>query len=646
MKKLFLSFVTALWVVSLPAQESDFRFGKVSEEELRMERYEKDPDANAVVLYEETSIHYLVGNQLSLIRDYFVRIKVFKSDGADVANVELPYIFQHENYANLDAVAYNLVDGKIVKSPMRRQYLFREQVDGDHWLLKFSIPEVREGTVIEYRYSMNSDFVTSIDPVILQHGIPAARTKVRVMIPEYFRFNVNLKGYLPIEMREDVITGTISGTNYHFNEREIAADGVDIPALKREPFVWDLDEFRSMITFELSQLALPNTMVRNFSASWKDVNESLAKSKFNDYLHINNPFRDEVEAIRARNLPQRETLHEILRTVQSHMKWNHIYNLFGDSPREAADKGEGSSSEINFVLAAALRDAGFKVDPILLNPRFAGRLPQVYATIDGIHTFILRVTLADGSFAYLDGTNPHADVDLLPKELLVDRARVYGVDNESGWCDLSHLAPSSTNINMIIEMRDDRSLHAQVVERYTNQAALETSTEYDEAQSEEKYIEKLEKQHEIRIEELKINGTGTPVVTQEYTMVKKADEVGDLIYLNATIIPFLSDNPFKSAVRNYPVEFDLPRTYNILGSIRLPEGYVVEELPRAASFNAFGGDIACFYMIRAADGVLQFNMRFTQKRIIFLPEEYADLQAMFGAVAELCNRKIVLRKQQ
>lgn len=99
MKKLFLSFVTALWVVSLPAQESDFRFGKVSEEELRMERYEKDPDANAVVLYEETSIHYLVGNQLSLIRDYFVRIKVLKSDGADVANVELPYIFQHENYA-------------------------------------------------------------------------------------------------------------------------------------------------------------------------------------------------------------------------------------------------------------------------------------------------------------------------------------------------------------------------------------------------------------------------------------------------------------------------------------------------------------------------------------------------------------------
>ena len=261
------------------------------------------------------------------------------------------------------------------------------------------------------------------------------------MIPEYFRFNVHAKGYLSTNMREDVITGTISGSNYHFNEREISADGVDIPTLKREPFVWDLDEFRSMITFELSQLALPNTMVRNFSSSWKDVNESLTKSRFNDYLHINNPFREEVEAIRARNLPERETLHKILRTVQSHMKWNHTYTLLGQSPREAASKGEGSSAEINFVLMSALRDAGFTVTPILLNPRFTGRLPQFYATIDG--------------------TNPHADIDLLPTELLVDRARVYGVNDDSGWCDLSHLAPSSTNINMIIDVRDDRSLHTR-----------------------------------------------------------------------------------------------------------------------------------------------------------------------------------------
>lgn len=129
MKRLILSLAATLEVVSLlQAQESDFRFGKVSEEELRMERYDRDPDAEAVVLCEEVRTYYLIGNQFTRMTDYFIRIKVLKAEGKEYADVELPYVFQRENYASLDAVAYNLVDGKVVKTPLKKQYLFREQV--------------------------------------------------------------------------------------------------------------------------------------------------------------------------------------------------------------------------------------------------------------------------------------------------------------------------------------------------------------------------------------------------------------------------------------------------------------------------------------------------------------------------------------
>jgi len=129
MKKLILSLAATLAAVSLlQAQEPDYRFGKVSEEELRMERYDRDPDAEAVVLCEEVRTYYLIGNQFTRMTDYFIRIKVLKAEGKEYADVELPYVFQRENYASLDAVAYNLVDGKIVKTPLKKQYLFREQV--------------------------------------------------------------------------------------------------------------------------------------------------------------------------------------------------------------------------------------------------------------------------------------------------------------------------------------------------------------------------------------------------------------------------------------------------------------------------------------------------------------------------------------
>ncbi|WP_308662180.1 DUF3857 domain-containing protein [uncultured Alistipes sp.] len=647
MKKLILSLAATLAAVSLlQAQEPDYRFGKVSEEELRMERYDRDPDAEAVILYEELRTYFLIGNQFTRMTDYFIRIKVLKAEGKEYADINLPYVFQRENYANLDAVAYNLVDGKIVKTPLKKQYLFREQVGDEQWMLKFSIPEVREGTVIEYRYRMNSDFVTYIPSVVVQHDIPTVRMKATVEIPEYLRFNVNTKGYLSINMRENTIAGRIAGTDVPYNVREITTEGRDIPALKKEPFVWNRNEFRSMIDFELSQIAMPFSDVQNFSLTWKDVNEALAETDFNSNIRMGNPFKEETAAIVARNLAPRQTLHELLRLVQSHMKWDGKYRLMSSSPRNAADKGTGNSAEINSVLMAAVKDAGFDVVPLLLNPRSRGRLPLAHPSFDGISTFILRVTLDDGKFAYLDGTDPDSDVDLLPTDLLVDRARIYGVSGDVGWCDLSRLAPGNTHINMTLGFDPELSVHGRITERYTNVPALRCSSAYGDARSEEEYVEALEEEHHIRIDSLTINGLRSAHLTQEFTMTREPETAGDFIYLNATIIPFLTENPFKSPERKYPVEFDNPASYTMQGVLRLPEGYVVEELPRAARFNAFDGDITCFYMAQATNGVIQFNMRFNQKRLIFLPEEYADLQAFYGAVVNICNSRIVLRKQQ
>lgn len=647
MKKLILSLAATLAAVSLlQAQEPDYRFGKVSEEELRMERYDRDPDAEAVILYEELRTYFLIGNQFTRMTDYFIRIKVLKAEGKEYADINLPYVFQRENYANLDAVAYNLVDGKIVKTPLKKQYLFREQVGDEQWMLKFSIPEVREGTVIEYRYRMNSDFVTYIPSVVVQHDIPTVRMKATVEIPEYLRFNVNTKGYLSINMRENTIAGRIAGTDVPYNVREITTEGRDIPALKKEPFVWNRNEFRSMIDFELSQIAMPFSDVQNFSLTWKDVNEALAETDFNSNIRMGNPFKEETAAIVARNLAPRQTLHELLRLVQSHMKWDGKYRLMSSSPRNAADKGTGNSAEINSVLMAAVKDAGFDVVPLLLNPRSRGRLPLAHPSFDGISTFILRVTLDDGKFAYLDGTDPDSDVDLLPTDLLVDRARIYGVSGDVGWCDLSRLAPGNTHINMTLGFDPELSVHGRITERYTNVPALRCSSAYSDARSEEEYVEALEEEHHIRIDSLTINGLRSAHLTQEFTMTREPEAAGDFIYLNATIIPFLTENPFKSPERKYPVEFDNPASYTMQGVLRLPEGYVVEELPRAARFNAFDGDITCFYMAQATNGVIQFNMRFNQKRLIFLPEEYADLQAFYGAVVNICNSRIVLRKQQ
>lgn len=54
-KQTHLSLLAIFSCASVGAQEPDYRLGKVSLDELRMERYDKDPAADAVILCEDNS---------------------------------------------------------------------------------------------------------------------------------------------------------------------------------------------------------------------------------------------------------------------------------------------------------------------------------------------------------------------------------------------------------------------------------------------------------------------------------------------------------------------------------------------------------------------------------------------------------------
>ena len=107
-KPSLLSLTAAFACFTLYAQTPDYRFGKVSAEELRMTSYDKAPDAAAVYLYEENSLFYQIDREIGLTSDYRARIKILKSDGTDQANVSIPYTDEYsvrESVFGIDAVA-------------------------------------------------------------------------------------------------------------------------------------------------------------------------------------------------------------------------------------------------------------------------------------------------------------------------------------------------------------------------------------------------------------------------------------------------------------------------------------------------------------------------------------------------------------
>ena len=141
----------------------DIEFGEVSKEELLEEEYPLDKSANAVVLYKKQETYFISNNGSSdLITEIHERIKIYNKDGFDYATQRLSMYKSgstSENISKLKAYTYNLENDKIVKTELDKDQIFENEVNYNYKEIKFTLPNIKEGSVIEYRYKLRSPFI-------------------------------------------------------------------------------------------------------------------------------------------------------------------------------------------------------------------------------------------------------------------------------------------------------------------------------------------------------------------------------------------------------------------------------------------------------------------------------------------------------
>jgi hypothetical protein len=646
MKKIMIIFLVLFLSQCALAQSFSRKFGKVTKDELEMKTYDKAPDAEAVVLYEDIDVRYeFSGAGIQLVYSREIKIKILKKEGTSWGDGE--FILYNRGKGGTEflsghkGTAYNLVDGKIVESELKKEYIFKEKLDDVRTRVKFSIPEVREGSVVEYKYKISSDYILTMPDIDIQHSIPVMYSTFKVDAPEYFEFKPTVKGYHRLNIQRHGGNGSSGGLQYLTNI--VTCETEHVPALKDDSYVWCLDDFTTKVEFELSAIKIPMQIPRFYNRDWKSVNETLEKSDFNSNLKTSYPFKKEVADIKASDISDKDKIRSILKLVQSKMKWNKTYSIQSNSPRSAAEKGTGSSGDINFVLHSALRDAGFDVVPILLNPRIFGRLPLANAAISKLHTFIIRITL-NGEFLYVDGTNPHSDINVLPTNLLVDRARIYKVNDQNGWVDLTNISKNATNTLLVGNIDESGVLEGTISKKYINQNAYMFANRYDDYKTKEEYVEYLTKHYNGTIEDVEIEGLGTLEINEKIKFSTTLNTTAEYIYLNALVFPYMSENPLKQQERILPVEFSFPEIQNITCIINIPENFKVEERPENVSLSACEDGVKYSYISQNVMTNLQVKFNFTMNRIIYPTSDYKDLSAFYGMLVQRGESQIVIKK--
>lgn len=661
MKKITLLFALVFISMFFYAQDFSLKYGKITDYELNMKNYAQDTAAAAVILYMDGYTYYdFVRDRFKVITEVSKKIKILKQEGTEYASITIPYFYKSgmfkDDISGLDAVSYNLENGKVVKSKLEKKYIFEEKVNDNFYRMKLTIPNVKAGSVIEYKYRISSDRYYDIPNQQMQFEIPVKSAKYEVKIPEYFVYNIETKGYEKINVLEKPGNQTLTINSQgqiqsvSCSTREITYTMTDIPGLKNEPYVWDIKDFRSAILFELNGTRFPMSIYKSYATTWNDIEKNLKdNTDFLSNMNKSNPYKDELKILLANKNSDQEKIETIFTYIKSKVKWNDEYAFISNAPGDAIKKGTGNNAQINSILIRSLKDAGFNAYPVLMSQRSSGRLSFVHPSLDGLSTYIVGIDATDnsGTKYYMDGSSNYGGVNVLPVDLLVDRAYTMNPKDSEKWVDLTRLNKNREVYLVNASLNKDGKMTVSSDRVLTNEEAFYFRKEYAQKKDSATYILNLETKHDMKLDSLKLSGMNVldNSVSLHLVFTKDYDAAGEFLYINPLIFPHITENRFTASDRKLPVEFSYPYTYQYIGKIKIPENYTVVELPKPSRMTLNEDQAKCVYKIDQINDELQISYKFDLNQIIFPNTEYPAIRDFWGQMATKNTEMIILKKK-
>jgi len=675
MKYKYLLIGLLCFSATLTAQ--NFKYGKVSKEELAEKQNASYPEADATVLYRELKVitDYSQNQGFTQTTTVHERIKIYNQNGFDWATKK------YRSYDNggdrevfdVKGVTYFLENGSVKKEKLSKKGVFDERINKYRVLNKFTMPNISVGCIVEYEYTVKSPFA-SIDDIDLQYTIPINKEVVEVRVPEYFVYNIqsNPKASLTYSFSQDSRTKKIAmrgksdlgkanpntnfgkprnsknfaGGNFTYKEVIYTLEESNVPPLKTEVFVDNLYNYQARSLWELSMINNPESVPKRYATTWEAVSKSLYENdNFVNEIKKNDYYQADVAATIAGATSDEEKMAKILHLVKSKVKWNKYVGYFPEKGvKKAYKEGSGNTGDINLMLVSMLQNAGLNAYPVLVSTKQNG-IP-VYPTREGFN-YVIAAVNANGKMYVLDGTDPFANVNMLPERAMNWQGRLIRPDGTSDWVGLypGYVSKKLTYVQAEI---DGENISAKVRERKGAHYAKEYRSNYVNTTAESQ-INDINTGNEavvITNFEAKDLESTKQNMSISYTARSNSlvEEIAGDLYISPMLFFAQKENPFKDDKREYPIFFEYPKSqkYNI--SIKIPEGYKVKSIPQAIKADLANNTGSYTYLLKEAPGILQLAVSLDINTPIILPQDYEYVKGMFSQITEKEKEKIVLTK--
>lgn len=671
--RLGLLLLLAAPAVCAQPQPEPVKFGQPDAKELTAAPFAADSGAAAVVLcdYGRSRLKGQ-GSGFQVVFERVTRLKILKKAGYDWATVEVPLYRRdgnQEKVSSLKGFTYNLVNGAVERTKLDPAAAFLEKRTASLNVQKFTLPNVREGSVIEYSYTLTSDFLFNFQDWTFQREIPVRWSEYRTSIPVFYKYKIIYQGGRPFavdEVREGSTTlrvdekvpsgagptagqvvGSLSISAPTEEHRWVLRD---LPAFRREPYLTATQDYVPRLDFQLVGEQWPDQPYRDLSGSWEKINERLlGLDEFGGRLGRPAFLKDELAALAAQHpLPadRAAAVRElILRTVRYDGRDRYTAP---DPARKAADAHRGTAADVNLLLIAALRGAGVEAHPVLLSTRDHGRISQEYPLVERFNYVLALVPLAAGQDLLVDATEPLLPCGTLPERCLSGTGRLIAAQGGAGrWVSL---APSQRHVQY---QKVDLTLDAQggltgtVREEYGGYAAAAARAELASV-GEKKYLADRQQRLDAWAPAGPALGQVADVakpLTFDCALARPGSGGAGPFYLSPLAAFGERQNPFRREAREYPVDFGTAQEQTLLLTLTLPPGYELAALPKAVALDLpDGGGRYLYQAATPTPGTVQLTSRLTLRQTSYPAGHYVGLRELYRVMLEKQAEKLVIQK--
>jgi Domain of Unknown Function with PDB structure (DUF3857) len=635
MNKIFALLFLSLLAFTANAQTvlTTQPYGEINKADLEMKTCDFEKDANAEVLFDKAEISYRFS---SIIMQRHKRIKIFNDKGKDQASVRVEYLGAHNDkeISEIDAQTINLNNNVIEYTALDKKLIYTEVVDKNKRAMVFTFPNVKAGSVIEFKYKWHTPYPYNYPDWYFQKQIPTRYSELQAS------FNKDYTGKMIRKVHQPFYRDTsffLNGKNHNQGDKYLWALN-NVHSIKTEPFMTSMRDNVQCILFQISYGERTWLKICNALVNDDDFGKQLS-------IPLNNENEILAKAFELRT--DDEKIAYIFNTVKTRIAWDNINDFYTYQGIEKTwNKKKGNSTEINLIICRLLKQAGLSAYPVIVST--SGKIEAAYATTYQLDKTVSYIQVDSTKQYVLDATDKYNVYNEIPIDLLNSNGLYIDVEKKIyRIMQIQSPLPTRQNTFVNAEIKSDGKMSGTANINSFSYNRIKSIKKY-KTDGDKKYTDYLkEGDNNLKITSLKFENMEVDSLPLTQNIAFTLDMPGtdeNYIYVNPNLFTGLNPNPFLSEERFSDIDFGCLNIYTINGRYKIPTGFKVDVLPKSTNTTIADKSIMFKRVVAEQDGYIIVHYIINFKKSLYSKDDYPDIRAFYKKMYEMLNEQIVLKK--